>query len=113
MQIMRVHLTITFIQVTESSFDSNIPPNTSMGKALVSTKVRLKLCQGSQQFPKTIFPDFLLKIHSFSLTKGLKKGSFSRSQDEKRPFFHDQNRQIFHFVVKKLLGPSKALLPVL
>ena len=63
--------------------------------------------QGSQQFPRTIFPDFLLKIHSFSLTKMLKKGSFSRNQDENRPFFHDQNRPIFHFVVKKLIASFK------
>ena len=37
----------------------------------------IQAVQGSQQFPKKIFPDFWWQIHEFSLTKVLKKGSFS------------------------------------
>ena len=52
------------------------------------------LNQGSQQFPRSIFPDFWLKIYPFSLTKVLKKGSFSLSQI-KWTFFPSPNSAIF------------------
>ena len=47
---------------------------------------------GFPAVPQNNFPWLLIKNDPFSLTKVLKKGSFSLTQDENRPIFPDQKR---------------------